>query len=419
MDSLGKFLSEAPAQELGRIRPLALAGSFEIDKDLVINSCLSAAKLGLLDIYWDILCPTCRISSMVAPTLQDIENHARCEVCDLDFEVDLVYSVELIFRANPEIRAADLGTYCIGGPEHSPHVLLQVRMAPGERVELDPVLSEGQYVLRSAQLTYKHELRVLPLKGTTRSEIVLSLDYDPRLTSQLRAGRNVLAVTNDYNREIVIRLERSIPLTGVVTAAQATALPAFREMFPEELLKSGALINVSTITLMGLDIADTDQMFDELGDAAAYNLVQRFHETIERCARENEGSVIKVAGTEILCTFDSPQNAIRVATKLTSQLNTEDDRNIQWRGGLHRGTALATSNAGAIDYFGNTVHLVQRLTRIAGAGELLMTETVANDPQVDTLIKDRHLSMEINDLPLPGLWGRRGRRIHIEATPQP
>ena len=188
-----------------------MAKNFDVDPDRLIAGCLTAAKEGLLDLRWDILCPTCRISSQVADAFKDIENHARCEVCDLDFEVDLANSVEMIFRAHPEIREADLRTYCIGGPEHFPHVVLQIRTAAGQRVELTPILSEGEYVLRSAQLTYNYRLRALPGKGATHTEVVLSPDCDPSLTSQVRAGRNVLNITNDYDHEIVIRLERSIP----------------------------------------------------------------------------------------------------------------------------------------------------------------------------------------------------------------
>ncbi len=418
-ESLGSYLGEAPAQELGRIRPLGLAAAFDLDGDQFLEGCLQAAKEGLLDLHWDILCPTCRISSTVAQSLQEVKNHSRCEVCDLDFDVDLVNSVELIFRAHAEIREVDVATYCIGGPEHSPHVVLQVRMAPGERVELTPLLTEGRYLLRSAQLTTNYELRVLPAKGTTHTEFVLSPDQGPRGVSQLRAGRNLLAVTNDYDREIVIRLERSIPMTGVVTAAQATALPAFRELFPHEVLKSGELITVSTVTLLGMDIADADRVFEELGDAEAFAALQRFRDRLSEHAGKHAGSIIKVAGTEILCTFETPGDALNAVAAMAREMGSGDtsggSMDVQWRAGMHRGTALATSSSGELDYFGRTVHLTQRLTRLAGGGELLLTETVAADPQIVAWLQDQSCPVEVCDFPLAGEWGRRGRRIPLQT----
>ena len=67
----------------------------------------------------------------------------------LDFPLDFSKSVEMIFRANPEIRDSDVATYCLGGPEHSPHVAAQVRVAPGEG-SLCPELAENTnyYVFR-------------------------------------------------------------------------------------------------------------------------------------------------------------------------------------------------------------------------------------------------------------------------------
>src|SRR4029077_4993958 len=80
--------------------------------------------------------------------------------CHLDFQLDFANSIELIFRVHPEIRSADLGTYCVGGPAHSQHVLAQVRVAPQERIELDLELPEGTYRLRGPQLPWSVDFPV-------------------------------------------------------------------------------------------------------------------------------------------------------------------------------------------------------------------------------------------------------------------
>ena len=99
-------------------------------------------------LLWDLLCPVCRISSEIKDTLRAIRDHGHCPACNLDYPLDFASSVELVFRVHPEIRAVDLGTYCIGGPAHSPHVLAQVRVAAGERIELALEMPEGSYRLR-------------------------------------------------------------------------------------------------------------------------------------------------------------------------------------------------------------------------------------------------------------------------------
>ena len=121
-------------------------------------------------------------------TLRAIAEHAHCEACHLDFQLDFANSIELIFRVHPEIREADLGTYCIGGPAHSPHVLAQVRVAPGERIELDFELPAGSYRLRGPQLPWSVDFQVQNCRDLT------AVGYRPRVSFRrqqspaLRAG---------------------------------------------------------------------------------------------------------------------------------------------------------------------------------------------------------------------------------------
>src|SRR5262249_54315636 len=130
LEPLGEFLARGSAQEVARIRPLALAERLRLDPDQIVAACLPGAREGLVELHWDLLCPVCRISCQVTDTLRAIAEHAHCEACHLDFKLDFANSIELIFRVHPEVRDADLATYCIGGPAHSPHVFAQVRVAP-------------------------------------------------------------------------------------------------------------------------------------------------------------------------------------------------------------------------------------------------------------------------------------------------
>ena len=111
-------------------------------------------------LLWDLLCPVCRISSEIVDTLRAIRDHGHCPACNLDYPLDFASSVELIFRVHPEIRQVDLGTYCIGGPAHSPHVLAQIRVAAGERIELPLALPEGAYRIRGPQLPWSIDFQV-------------------------------------------------------------------------------------------------------------------------------------------------------------------------------------------------------------------------------------------------------------------
>ena len=231
---LGEFLRDAPSQELGRIRPLALARRLEHDPERTVEACLHAAKCGLLSLHWDILCPTCRVSSDVKDTLQAIQSHARCEVCDLDFEVDFGNSLELIFRAHPELRDVDLKTYCIGGPEHLPHVVAQVRIAPGEAPRFEPATGRGDLPIARSAVAVRGYPRRPSVRGATRGQVLFAAETDPSVPTLLRGGRQSLTLENGYQRELLVRLERTMPLKDVLTAASASSMSLFREIFPGE-----------------------------------------------------------------------------------------------------------------------------------------------------------------------------------------
>ena len=291
VDQLGEYLTTGAAQELARIRPLALAERWGVDPDQVVRACLHGAREGLLELHWDLLCPVCRISCQVTDTLRAIAEHAHCEACHLDFQLDFANSIELIFRVHPEIRAADLGTYCIGGPAHAPHVIAQVRVAPGERIELDLELPAGSYrPARSAialvnrfpgpEFRDDPPLGGRPWFGTTA-----------RPARRACAGGQLLILTNAHSSELVVRLERTATRSDALTAARATSMALFRELFPGELLAPGRLATVSMVTLMvtALDPQQADSLYNELGDTRAFSVIHEHLQHLGEAIRPGVG----------------------------------------------------------------------------------------------------------------------------------
>ena len=179
-----------------------------------------------------------------------IAEHAHCEACHLDFRLDFANSIELFFRVHPELRQADLRTYCIGGPAHSPHTLAQLRIAPNERIELALELTEGSYRLRGPQLPWSVDFEVLFSATYRRWEIDLGLPQAPEHPAALRAGGQFLFLYNPHPRELVICVERTVQRNDALTAARAASLVLFRELFPRELLAPGQLATVSMVTLL-------------------------------------------------------------------------------------------------------------------------------------------------------------------------
>jgi class 3 adenylate cyclase len=398
-EGLVDFVSHAPPQEVARIRPLALARRLGLDADAVVTACLHGARAGLLVLLWDLLCPVCRVPAGVRDTLRALREHEHCPACALDFAVDFANSVELIFRAHPEVRASELATYCVGGPAHSPHVVAQARLAPGERLELELALEEGAYRLRGPQLPYVLDFRVGHGPGVARWDVALGRTAD-RPPGLLRPGGQVLALSNQYDCEVVVRVERAAARADALTAARASALGLFRELFPEETLSPGQLVSVATVTLLVTELEGAGGLYAELGDARAFGLLHEHFRRLRDRVRAEGGALVKTVGEGAVAAFPDPAAAVRTALDLRALLPPEGN-GLRPRAGVHRGAALAATVNDHLDYFGAAVRQALALPALARGGELVLTEAAAGDPQVAALLRERGLRGELFEAALP------------------
>lgn len=361
LEGLLEFLAQAPPQELARIRPRCLAKRLKLNPDDLTSACLIGCHAGLLELHWDILCPTCRVAADVRDSLKSIDEHVHCEACEKSFDVDFSSTVEMIFRVHPDIRHANLKTYCIGGPEHAPHVVAQCRLAAGEQLELDANLDAGTYVIRSAQLPYTLSVVAGSGVGIRRLSATLRASASTSRSYRVEAGRIVLNLRNEYPHPIVIRFERAAMRSDAVTAADALRLPAFREFFPQESLSRERLTQLSTCTLIGLRIANVLDLFTQFGDSRTADLM---HDLLSKCRRSltaQGGVSVKDSDDRLLYSFSNTIDAVTSVTQLAEEYSADYGQTIELRIAVHRGMAMATSLNGKLDYFGRSVIVASRL----------------------------------------------------------
>ena len=404
IERVGDFLELAPAQEVARIRPLALARRLGVDADRVVDACFRGAAEGVLMLLWDILCPVCRVPSQVIDTLRALQDHGHCESCQLDFDLDFANSVEVIFRVHPEIRETDVATYCAGSPSHSPHVAAQARVGAGERVVLDLTLEAGSYRLRGPQLPYSIDFRVEPGVSARRWDIDLKRGPTADLARSLRAGGQVIALANEHDREVLVRVERLAPREDALTAARASSLALFRELFPGEVLSPGQLISLDTVTLVVTELDHSGDLYSELGDARAFAIVLEQFRLIDERVRREGGALIKTVHEGTVSAFADPAAALRAALEMPAALALgEKTRDLALRIGIHRGPAMVATLNDHLDYFGTTVSLAARLPALAKGGQIVLTRPVASDPRVAVLLDERKLVPVVAEVVLEGL----------------
>jgi len=405
VESLGAYVMSASDQDVARIRPLELAARFGVNEDAMIAACLHAAKLGMLSMVWDVICPSCRIPSSVIESLAKIEEHARCRTCNVGFDVDFSRAIELAFRASPELRDIETRTFCIGGPAHFPHVAAQVRLAPKERFALPLSLAPGFYLLRSPQLSRVHELRVTARGGVRRLDIVLGDRTD---VATLTAGDQLLTIVNPESREVVIRVERAGDRAHALTAARAMATAAFRELFPDQQLAPGRLMAITQATLVIAQIDDAEALFRQ-GDSKAFPIAARFFEHVGTLARESGGSLVKTFGGLAIAAFERPGPAVDAALALQAIVDADPTTTgLRCRVAVHRGPMMALTQGGRLDYFGRNVELALAVAAETPSAVVGVTHAVCQDVDIaDRLRAAPQLGMK----PIPGGWV-------LELTPQ-
>ncbi len=411
-NAIGVFLSESPPQRLAQIRPIALAREIHFPSDDTVDACLVAASAGLLSLRWDVLCPTCRAPAGTHQNLSAIEDHTHCEACHVAFQSNRGNAIEMVFRAHPEIRQVDDQSYCIGGPEHSPHVVAQIRLESDEMFELELHLAAGDYLLRGPRLPQTQSIRVEEGRGQLEySTKLLSLGQSSHIP-KLRTGTQRIQLINDDTSLHVIRIERTIPRDDVVTAATASTIQRFRELFPDQVFAESNPITAEQLTLLATTIHNIEDLYVDLGDADAYKLVHEIHSRVERVVLANHGTVAKTVGESMLAAFDRCEHAVAAALQIRE---SEQDSRHAIGIAVHAGRTLVAVANDRLDYFGSTARAAMAMPSLAGT-DLLLSESVFADPRVTrefTAILN-HATYET--VSLPGLPQQPLARIHANGT---
>lgn len=383
IDQLKQFLTRAPQQVVSRIRPLEFARNNGLDAQQTTHCFLHAAACQILQIQWDILCPTCRIPSDAVSTMDALKSHAYCEACDADFEVDLASVIELVFRAHPEIRETTQATYCIGGPGHSPHVVAQVTMQPNERFELKTKLDAGEYVLRGPRLPFTLLLGIDRLRGVPRAEIHLRIETESPRLPLVRSGNQLLTLVNHEQTPLQIRLERTIARADVMTAAQAISLPTFLKLFPNEVPDPNRAFTTAAFTVCLLRFPGLHSITEQLGDIKACELWTSIQTQIRRDVAAANGVTVRSSTSEVLITFATLDAAVSCMRSLIKVFCSEQSGPPAVS--MNRGSVVATNTNGRLDYFGHTIDTARTLLSTTGAGRLAVP---SNDLQDDEAIQN-------------------------------
>lgn len=136
-------------------------------------------------------------------------------------------------------------------------------------------------------------------------------------------------------------------------------------------------------------------MYDEIGDATAYNLVRLHFDVLARAVQENSGAIVKTIGDAVMATFVDPADAVKASLAMFEELerlNNTIDAKLELKVGIHKGHSIAVTLNDRVDYSGQTVNIAARTQQLAVAGEIYVTSDIYESPGVSGLLAGNEVS---------------------------
>jgi class 3 adenylate cyclase len=423
LDSFQRHLYAAPSEELTRMRPFAYADRWGQDRYSTLALFLHAASLGILDLSWDVLCPDCRGAGHKSRALSDLPETVHCPSCNIDYQAYFDRSIEATFNLNPQIFPVERVDYCIGGPHAAPHVLVQQVLQPEETRTLCLSLERGAYRLRIPSLgpqgvrTPASVLAPLPGQpwlmvmdeGPQASQVDISPSDVQVSETVLGCGELTLTLHNHTDAVQFFILEDGRWSEHIATAADVTALQAFRDLFSAEALRPGYSIQIQNMVVLFTDLKDSTRLYQRVGDASAFGRVIDHFDLLREVVQATHGSVVKTIGDAVMAVFRDPADGLRAAFQMHQAIdayNRQSGREpLCLKIGLHQGACIAVTLNERLDYFGSTVNLAARLESQSQGGDVVVSQALVDDPAVKSFLSHSHAQIQRLNVHLKGLEG--------------
>ena len=395
---LVSLLKESDDLSLVRMRPFALADYWNTPRRETLEMFLQAARLGLLDIQWELICPMCRGAAESHASLGEIHAHSHCPSCQMDFEANFDRQVEVTFSPNPAVRVlGENALFCVGSPQHVPHINLTQSVPAGETISLSTLLEAGPYILRSRL----GDARLRAASGGAETVDIHSQDL-PKEEILLNLMPS-LRLHNSDSAPLDFMLENGVWGNQAATAADVTSLQLFRDLFANEALRAGEELSISSVTLMFTDLRDSTRMYRQIGDASAFGRVRQHFEILEQEIAGQGGAVVKTMGDAVMAVFRQPLGALLAIQNAHAEITkTEGTPPLHLKVGIHSGPCIAVTLNERLDYFGSTVNAAARLPGLAEGGQMVLSDQTASDPQVSEWLKASGLAHEAFDANIKG-----------------
>jgi class 3 adenylate cyclase len=423
-DAIRRLIESGRDHELNRVNVLDFSSRNGFDEERAISTFLHAARLGLFDLTWNVLCPGCGGVLDAHTTLKSLRSDDyHCGLCACGYQASVDEQVEVAFTVSPRVRR-------IGA--HDPHslplwdyyrqmfwssgidlddtslktladevTLRAVELPAGEKTTLSLDLP-AEFIIIFEPVT--HAARFIDVQGEraeARQQLSLSYKKQPGAveTVTLRPGPLELSLDNQAGVRVLptvlIAAEGLHLLIGkrkpFLTAKRMLSNQTFRDVFKADNLDIDQRLKITSLTFLFTDLKGSTALYERVGDLAAFDLVRaHFHALLDIIGSE-KGAVVKTIGDAVMATFIRPEHALIAGLRMRAAMDRLNEqrgtRDLVVKIGIHEGPCLAVMLNERQDYFGQTVNIAARVQSLSTSQEIHITGPVIDAPGVATILE--------------------------------
>ncbi len=378
-DRIAKLVETCPDADALRMRPFEVADEWNEPRREVLAAMLHAVPAGLVELRWAIVCPSCRTASEETSDLGAIGKEGHCQLCDIAFELDLDRAIEATFRPHEKVRQVPVQFFCMGGPARTPHVLTQVIIEPGAKTVVAAPEENGRF-----RIFARGGARAsLEVDGEGDESASAKIETDRIEPADMRTRpRAEITIENKTSDALHVKLERLAYASAAATAAELATLAEFRALFSSDLLKRETPLKVARCAILFSDLTGSTALYTQVGDAAAFRLVDDHFDVLRDAVAKSGGAVVKTMGDAVMAAFSDETACIDAAIECLRRFEefrktTKHGERTGIKLGLYSGPCYVVTANGALDYFGSTVNVAARLQHLAASGEIVLERRAA------------------------------------------
>jgi class 3 adenylate cyclase len=437
--AIERAVREAPDRDLCRVNALTFAAQDGLNEERVIAAFLHAARLGLFELSWNVLCPGCGGVLDAGATLKTLNREEyACGLCASGYEPILDEMVEVTFTVSSRVRRI-----AAHSPDTLPEVEYYRQIFWGSGVDLPETLGDSlaaftidsielppsEKAVLSVQLPsdfvilfdpVTHGAQFIDVKGEpTRERQTLSMVFNKLQTLvgtvELRPGPLRVSLDNQTDRRVLPGLwiagDRLHDLLGrrrpFLTAKRLLTNQTFRDIYRTDTLDVDQRLKITSLTFLFTDLKGSTALYERVGDLVAYDLVRQHFRVLHEVVAAEAGAVVKTIGDAVMATFPTPDRALAAALRMREEMariNTErNNEDLLLKIGIHEGPCLAVTLNDHQDYFGQTVNMAARVQGLASSRAIIVTKPVVDDPNAAKILEKSGLHPTMQHAALRGI----------------